>query len=195
MYKRKISEFIDNLDINHLEEHYVPGKTMIPASAKKIDKNEIKLMVEAAIESWLTTGKFNAQFEKKLADFIGIKHLLTVNSGSSANLVAFSTLTSHELGEKAIKIGDEVISVAAGFPTTINPILQFGATPVFVDIDRKTLNIRVDLIEQAITKKTKAIFIAHTLGMPFDLSKIKNICEKYNLWLIEDCCDALGSKI
>ena len=103
-------------------------------------------------------------------------------------------MTSHELGEKAIKIGDEVISVAAGFPTTINPILQFGATPVFVDIDRKTLNIRVDLIEQAITKKTKAIFIAHTLGMPFDLSKIKNICEKYNLWLIEDCCDALGSK-
>ena len=121
-------------------------------------------MVEAAIESWLTTGKFNAQFEK-LADFIGIKHLLTVNSGSSANLVAFSTLTSHELGEKAIKIGDEVISVAAGFPTTINPILQFGATPVFVDIDRKTLNIRVDLIEQAITK-TKAIFIAHTLECP-----------------------------
>ena len=193
MLTKKISEFVENLDIKNLEERFIPGKTFIPASAKKIDKTEIKLMVEASIESWLTTGKFNDQFEKKLANFIGIKHLITVNSGSSANLVAFSTLTSSELGERAIKRGDEVISVAAGFPTTINPILQFGAIPVFIDIDRKTLNIQVDLIEQAITKKTKAIFIAHTLGLPFDLDKIKSICEKHNLWLIEDCCDALGS--
>ena len=193
MLTKKISEFVENLDIKNLEERFIPGKTFIPASAKKIDKTEIKLMVEASIESWLTTGKFNDQFEKKLANFIGIKHLITVNSGSSANLVAFSTLTSNELGERAIKRGDEVISVAAGFPTTINPILQFGAIPVFIDIDRKTLNIQVDLIEQAITKKTKAIFIAHTLGLPFDLDKIKSICEKHNLWLIEDCCDALGS--
>ena len=193
MLTKQISEFIENLDIKNLEERFIPGKTFIPASAKKIDKTEIKLMVEASIESWLTTGKFNDQFEKKLANFIGIKHLITVNSGSSANLVAFSTLTSSELGERAIKRGDEVISVAAGFPTTINPILQFGAIPVFIDIDRKTLNIQVDLIEQAITKRTKAIFIAHTLGLPFDLDKIKSICEKHNLWLIEDCCDALGS--
>ena len=193
MLTKKISEFVENLDIKNLEERFIPGKTFIPASAKKIDKTEIKLMVEASIESWLTTGKFNDQFEKKLANFIGIKHLITVNSGSSANLVAFSTLTSSELGERAIKRGDEVISVAAGFPTTINPILQFGAIPVFIDIDRKTLNIQVDLIEQAITKRTKAIFIAHTLGLPFDLDKIKSICEKHNLWLIEDCCDALGS--
>ena len=193
MLTKQISEFIENLDIKNLEERFIPGKTFIPASAKKIDKTEIKLMVEASIESWLTTGKFNEQFEKKLANFIGIKHLITVNSGSSANLVAFSTLTSSELGERAIKRGDEVISVAAGFPTTINPILQFGAIPVFIDIDRKTLNIQVDLIEQAITKRTKAIFIAHTLGLPFDLDKIKSICEKHNLWLIEDCCDALGS--
>ncbi len=193
MFTKKISEFIENLDIKNLEDPFVPGKTFIPASAKKIDKTEIKLMVEASIESWLTTGKFNDQFEKKLANFIGIKHLITVNSGSSANLVAFSTLTSSELGERAIKRGDEVISVAAGFPTTINPILQFGAIPVFIDIDRKTLNIKVDLIEQAITKRTKAIFIAHTLGLPFDLDKIKSICKKNNLWLIEDCCDALGS--
>ena len=193
MLTKQISEFVENLDIKNLEERFIPGKTFIPASAKKIDKTEIKLMVEASIESWLTTGKFNDQFEKKLANFIGIKHLITVNSGSSANLVAFSTLTSSELGERAIKRGDEVISVAAGFPTTINPILQFGAIPVFIDIDRKTLNIQVDLIEQAITKRTKAIFIAHTLGLPFDLDKIKSICEKHNLWLIEDCCDALGS--
>jgi len=193
MLSKKISDFIDNLDINHLEEEFVPGKTFIPASAKKIDKTEIKFMVEASIESWLTTGKFNAQFEKKLAKFIGTNHLLTVNSGSSANLVAFSSLTSYELGERAIKTGDEVISVAAGFPTTINPILQFGAIPIFIDIDRKTLNIQVELIEQAITKKTKAIFIAHTLGLPYDLEKIKKICDKHNLWLIEDCCDALGS--
>ena len=193
MLTKKISEFVENLDIKNLEERFIPGKTFIPASAKKIDKTEIKLMVEASIESWLTTGKFNDQFEKKLANFIGIKHLITVNSGSSANLVAFSTLTSSELGERAIKGGDEVISVAAGFPTTINPILQFGAIPVFIDIDRKTLNIQVDLIEQAINKRTKAIFIAHTLGLPFDLDKIKSICEKHNLWLIEDCCDALGS--
>ena len=193
MLTKKISEFVENLDIKNLEERFIPGKTFIPASAKKIDKTEIKLMVEASIESWLTTGKFNDQFEKKLANFIGIKHLITVNSGSSANLVAFSTLTSSALGERAIKRGDEVISVAAGFPTTINPILQFGAIPVFIDIDRKTLNIQVDLIEQAITKRTKAIFIAHTLGLPFDLDKIKSICEKHNLWLIEDCCDALGS--
>ena len=137
MFTKKISEFIENLDIKNLEDPFVPGKTFIPASAKKIDKTEIKLMVEASIESWLTTGKFNDQFEKKLANFIGIKHLITVNSGSSANLVAFSTLTSSELGERAIKRGDEVISVAAGFPTTINPILQFGAIPVFIDIDRK----------------------------------------------------------
>ena len=193
MLTKKISEFVENLDIKNLEERFIPGKTFIPASAKKIDKTEIKLMVEASIESWLTTGKFNDQFEKKLANFIGIKHLITVNSGSSANLVAFSTLTSSALGERAIKRGDEVISVAAGFPTTINPILQFGAIPVFIDINRKTLNIQVDLIEQAITKRTKAIFIAHTLGIPFDLDKIKSICEKHNLWLIEDCCDALGS--
>ena len=194
MISKKVSDFVDSLLKNSINDEFLPGTTFIPASSKRVDNSEIKMMVEASIECWLTTGKFNAQFEKKLADFIGIKYLITVNSGSSANLVAFSCLTSPELKDRSIKKGDEVISVAAGFPTTINPILQCGAVPVFVDIDKNSLNIKAELIEKTITPKTKAIFIAHSLGMPFDLKKVKEICEKYNLWLIEDCCDALGSK-
>ena len=173
---------------------FVPGKSVIPPSGKVIGERELQLMVEASLDGWLTTGRFNEEFEKKLADFIGVKYLLTVNSGSSANLVAFSTLTSHKLGDRAIKKGDEVIGVAAGFPTTVNPIVQFGAVPVFVDVDMKTHNINADLVEAAITPKTKAIMLAHTLGNPFNLEKIKSLCDKYNLWLVEDCCDALGAK-
>jgi len=173
---------------------FVPGKSVIPPSGKVIGERELQLMVEASLDGWLTTGRFNEEFEKKLADFIGVKYLLTVNSGSSANLVAFSTLTSHKLGDRAIKKGDEVIGVAAGFPTTVNPIIQFGAVPVFVDVDMKTHNINADLVEAAITPKTKAIMLAHTLGNPFNLEKIKSLCDKYNLWLVEDCCDALGAK-
>ena len=134
------------------------------------------------------------KFEKDLAAFIGIKHLITVNSGSSANLVAFSTLTSHKLGDRAIKKGDEVIGVAAGFPTTVNPIIQFGAVPVFVDVDLSTHNIDANLIEAAITPKTKAIMLAHTLGNPFNVRKVKDICDRHGLWLVEDSCDALGAK-
>lgn len=171
-----------------------PGETVIPPSGKVIGAKELQLMVEASLDGWLTTGRFNAEFEKKLAEFIGVKHLITVNSGSSANLVAFSTLTSSKLGERAIKKGDEVIGVAAGFPTTVNPIVQFGAVPVFVDVEMSTHNINTDLIESAITPKTKAIMLAHTLGNPFNLARVKELCEKYNLWLIEDCCDALGAK-
>jgi CDP-6-deoxy-D-xylo-4-hexulose-3-dehydrase len=155
---------------------------------------ELKNMVEASLDGWLTTGRFNEQFEKKLASFLGIKCLLTVNSGSSANLIAFSTLTSPKLKERAIQKGDEVITVAAGFPTTVNPIIQFGAIPVFVDAKIPTYNIDESLVEEAITNKTKAIMLAHTLGNPFNVKKIKEICDKYNLWLIEDSCDALGSK-
>lgn len=171
-----------------------PGETVIPPSGKVIGAKELQLMVEASLDGWLTTGRFNAEFEKKLAEFIGVKHLITVNSGSSANLVAFSTLTSSKLGERAIKKGDEVIGVAAGFPTTVNPIVQFGAVPVFVDVEMSTHNINTDLIESAITPKTKAIMLAHTLGNPFNLARVKELCEKYNLWLVEDCCDALGAK-
>jgi CDP-4-dehydro-6-deoxyglucose reductase, E1 len=173
---------------------FVKGETNIPPSGKLIDSDEIKSMVEASLDGWLTTGRFNEKFENQLAEFLGVKHLLTVNSGSSANLVAFNTLTSPKLGKKAISVGDEVISVAAGFPTTINPILQFGCIPVFVDAEIGTYNIDVSKIENAISPKTKAIMLAHTLGNPFDLDAVRNICDKYGLWLIEDCCDALGSK-
>lgn len=169
------------------------GQTTVPPSGKVIDGRERSLMVEAALDAWLTTGRFNTEFEKRLSAYIGVKYLMTVNSGSSANLVAFSALTSPKLGERAIKPGDEVIGVAAGFPTTVNPILQFGAVPVFVDVDIPTYNIDPQLIEQAISPKTKAIMLAHTLGNPFNLAVVQALCEKYNLWLVEDCCDALGS--
>jgi CDP-6-deoxy-D-xylo-4-hexulose-3-dehydrase len=172
---------------------FSPGETHVPVSGKVIGAREVNLMVEAALDGWLTTGRFNKMFENKLADFLGIKYVLTVNSGSSANLVAFSTLTSPRLGPRAINPGDEVISVAAGFPTTINPIIQFGAIPVFVDIENCTHNIDGSKINAAISHKTKAIMLAHSLGNPFNLDLVTQVCKKYNLWLIEDCCDALGA--
>lgn len=176
-----------------IPDPYFPGVTVVPPSGKLVDAAELKNMVEASLDGWLTTGRFNAEFEKKLAAFIGVKHLITVNSGSSANLIAFNTLTSPKLGDRAIKPGDEVIGVAAGFPTTVNPILQFGAVPVFVDVDRLTHNIDVSKIEAAIGSKTKAIMLAHSLGNPFNLDVVTALCKKHNLWLVEDCCDALGS--
>ncbi len=172
---------------------FIPGETLVPPSGKLIDFQELQMMVEASLDGWLTTGRFNDEFEKGLANFLGVKHLITVNSGSSANLVAFSTLTSPVLGDRAIQQGDEVITVAAGFPTTVNPIIQFGAVPVFVDIEIGTYNIDVTKIEEAISLKTKAIVLAHTLGNPYNLSVITEICKRHNLWLVEDCCDALGS--
>ena len=181
-------------DIQYAEKSFVGGQTVIPPSGKVLDANELKLMVEASLDGWLTTGRFNAAFEKRLADYLGVKFLLTTNSGSSANLLAFSALTSPKLGDRAIKQGDEVIGVAAGFPTTVNPILQFGAVPVFVDIEIATHNIDVTKIEAAISPKTKAIMLAHSLGNPFNLKVVMEICRKHNLWLIEDNCDALGSR-
>ena len=184
----------DYSSINFKEKEFIPGISEVPVSGKVIGALEMQNMVEASLDGWLTTGRFNQQFEEKLSKFLGIKCLLTVNSGSSANLIAFSTLTSSKLKERAIQKGDEVISVAAGFPTTVNPIVQFGAIPVFIDVKFPTYNIDENLVEAAITKKTKAVMLAHTLGNPFNVKKIKEICEKYNLWLIEDSCDALGSK-
>ncbi|MBY0244861.1 MAG: lipopolysaccharide biosynthesis protein RfbH [Sphingobacteriaceae bacterium] len=178
----------------YVTKPFVDGETVIPPAGKVIGELELKYMVEASLDGWLTTGRFNTKFEAELAKYLGVKHLITVNSGSSANLVAFSTLTSHKLGERAIKPGDEVISVAAGFPTTINPILQCGAVPVFLDVEIPTYNIDVSKLEQAISPKTKAVFIAHTLGNPFNLAVIREFCDQHNLWLIEDCCDALGSE-
>jgi CDP-6-deoxy-D-xylo-4-hexulose-3-dehydrase len=193
--KDKILDLVKNYSsINFKEKEFIPGVSEVPVSGKVIGALELQNMVEASLDGWLTTGRFNQQFEEKLAKFLEIKCLLTVNSGSSANLIAFSTLTSPKLKDRAIQRGDEVISVAAGFPTTVNPIVQFGAIPVFIDVKIPTYNIDENLVESAITKKTKAIMIAHTLGNPFNVKKIKEICEKYNLWLIEDCCDSLGSK-
>jgi CDP-6-deoxy-D-xylo-4-hexulose-3-dehydrase len=191
----EIAELVQEFaDLKYKEKIFKPGRSVVPPSGKVMGATELKYMVDASLDGWLTTGRFNRKFEKDLSEFIGIKHLITVNSGSSANLVAFATLTSPKLGDRAIKKGDEVIGVAAGFPTTVNPIVQFGAIPVFVDVDLKTHNVNADLIEAAISPKTKAIMLAHTLGNPYNLEKVKTLCDKYNLWLVEDCCDALGAK-
>lgn len=192
--RQEISNLVQQYaDIVYAPKPFVPGKTPVPVSGKVIGAEELKNMVDASLDGWLTTGRFNAMFEERLAKYLGVKHLITVNSGSSANLVAFSTLTSPKLGDRAIMQGDEVIGVAAGFPTTVNPIIQFGAVPVFVDVDLATHNIDASKIEEAISPKTKAIMLAHSLGNPFNLDVVTALCEKYNLWLVEDCCDALGA--
>ena len=181
-------------DLKFMQNKFDQNNPKIPVSGKVLDAKEIKAMVDACLDGWLTTGSYNDEFEKKLSNYLGIKHVLTTNSGSSANLLAFSALTSPSLGSKAISRGDEVITVAAGFPTTVNPILQHGAIPVFVDIDLKTHNIDVTKLNQALSSKTKAVMVAHSLGNPFNVEFIVNFCKENNLWLIEDNCDSLGSK-
>lgn len=166
----------------------------IPASGKVLGSEELCNMIDASLDMWLTTGRFNDEFEKRFAKYLGVAYCLTVNSGSSANLLALSALTSYKLGERQVKKGDEVITVAAGFPTTINPILQNGLIPVFIDCEIGTCNIKVEDIEKSITPKTKVIMLAHTMGNVYNLEKIKELCDKYKLWLIEDNCDALGAK-
>lgn len=193
--RNKIAVLVEEFSaIQYESKTFVPGSTIVPPSGKVIDAAELKNMVDASLDGWLTTGRFNAAFEKRLAEYLGVKFLISTNSGSSANLLAFSTLTSPRLGGRAIKPGDEVIGVAAGFPTTVNPILQFGAVPVFVDIDLSSHNIDETKIEAAISPKTKAIMLAHSLGNPFNLRVVKEICVRHSLWLIEDNCDALGSR-
>ena len=172
---------------------FEPGISVVPPSGKIIGGAELKNMVEASLDGWLTTGRFNDAFEERLAKFLGVEYALTTNSGSSANLLAFAALTSTKLGDRALKLGDEVIAVAAGFPTTVNTILQYGCIPVFVDVHIPTYNIDVTKLEEAIGPKTKAIMLAHTLGNPYNLAEVSRIAQKYKLWLIEDCCDALGS--
>ena len=177
----------------HNKKEYQKGDR-IPYASRVYDENEMVNLVDSSLEFWLTSGRYTEEFEKNFAEYLGVKYCSVVNSGSSANLIAFSALTSPLLGEKRIKRGDEVITVAAGFPTTVNPIIQYGAIPVFVDITIPQYNIDVSQLEDAISDKTKAVMIAHTLGNPFDLNEVKAFCDKYSLWLIEDNCDALGSK-
>jgi CDP-6-deoxy-D-xylo-4-hexulose-3-dehydrase len=173
---------------------FIRGIDPIPVSGKILDSYDLINLVDSSLDGWLTTGRFNKQFEKEIIEFLDAKIAITVNSGSSANLIALTTLTSKKLGDIAMRPGDEVITVAAGFPTTVNPIIQNGMVPVFIDIDIPTFNVDAKLIEGAITSKTKAIMIAHSLGNPFEVKKVREICDKYNLWLVQDTCDALGSK-
>lgn len=171
----------------------IAGENYIPVTGKVLDEEDILMGVDAALDGWLTAGRFANKFEEDFAHYFGAHRALLVNSGSSANLVAFYALTSPKLGERAIKPGDEVITVAAGFPTTINPIIQFGAIPVFIDVDIATHNVKADMLEAAVSPKTKAIMIAHSLGNPFDLDEVMRVAKKYNLWVVEDDCDSLGA--
>lgn len=175
------------------KSNFIPGETYIPCAGKILDSADVVNLVDASLDMWLTTGRFNDQFEKALCQKMGLKHARTTVSGSSANLLAFTALTSWKLFERRIRPGDEVITVAAGFPTTVAPIIQNGCIPVFLDIERETGNISTAHLEEAITPKTKAIMLAHTLGNPFNLEVVTSICKKHNLYLIEDCCDAFGA--
>ncbi|MFA6716106.1 MAG: lipopolysaccharide biosynthesis protein RfbH [Victivallaceae bacterium] len=177
-----------------LSPEFIPGKTRVNYAGRVFDEKEMLNLVDSSLEFWLTYGRYSREFEKKLAEYLGLRFCLLVNSGSSANLLAFMALTSPLLKERSIKRGDEVITVAAGFPTTVAPIIQYGAVPVFVDVELKTGNIDAGLLKNAVSSKSKAVMLAHTLGNPFDLKAVKEFCVKHNLWLIEDNCDALGSK-
>ncbi|MDD5456356.1 MAG: lipopolysaccharide biosynthesis protein RfbH [Candidatus Margulisbacteria bacterium] len=175
-------------------DDFVPGKTRVNYGGRFFDENELLNLVDSSLEFWLTYGKYSELFEKKLAAFLGVKFALLVNSGSSANLLAFMALTSPLLKDRQVHRGDEVITIAAGFPTTVAPIIQYGAIPVFVDVDLETANINVNSLEKALSKKTKALMLAHTLGNPFNIKAVKKFCKDNNIWLIEDNCDALGSR-
>ena len=181
--------------VAHAREPFDPARPEAPVSGRVYDASDMRMLVDSALDFWLTTGRFNDAFEKRLAARVGASHALTVNSGSSANLVAFSALTSPRLKARQIRPGDEVITCATGFPTTVNPILQAGAVPVFVDVHLPTYNIDVAAVEAAITPRTKAIMVAHALGNPFDVVAIRALCDRHDLFLVEDCCDALGATV
>jgi len=175
------------------QREFVPGETPVPVSGRVFDEEELEFLVNAALDFWLTTGRYADQFEKEFAHFIGVRSASLVNSGSSANLVALSALTSPRLGERRLRPGDEVVTVAAGFPTTVNPIIQCGLVPVFVDVQIPTYNIDVAQLEGALSNRTRAVVLAHTLGNPFDVEVVTGFASRHDLWLIEDCCDAVGS--
>ena len=191
--KGLVAEYYHEFKKPEIEKGFVPGERISYAS-RVYDEKEMCSLVDAALDFWLTTGRFSDTFEKEFADWLGVRYASLVNSGSSANLLAFMALTAPELGERRIKRGDEVITVACGFPTTVTPMLQYGAVPVFVDVTVPQYNIDVTRLKEAYSPKTKAVMIAHTLGNPFDIKEVKAFCEKQNLWLVEDNCDALGTK-
>jgi CDP-6-deoxy-D-xylo-4-hexulose-3-dehydrase len=188
----KIKEYHIALELS--KEPFIAGQTQVNYAGRVYDQDELINLVNASLDFWLTSGKYTDQFEKEFSQYINIKYSLFVNSGSSANLLAFSTLTSPDLGNRQIKRGNQVITIACCFPTTVAPIIQYGAIPLFLDVDLKTLNIDVSLLEEAYNPNVKAVMIAHTLGNPFNIKAVQEFCNKYNLWLISDCCDALGSK-
>lgn len=190
---QKTTEYYNLVHKPAQEKEFEAGKSKIHYAGRVFDEKELTNLVDSSLEFWLTYGRYSKELETKLAKYLGVRWAFLVNSGSSANLLAFMTLTSPLLKERRVKRGDEVITVAAGFPTTISPIVQYGAVPVFVDVELETLNIDVTKLEEAVSPKTKAVMIAHTLGNPFDIKAVKAFCEKHNLWLIEDNCDALGS--
>jgi CDP-6-deoxy-D-xylo-4-hexulose-3-dehydrase len=194
-----LKEKMRSLAKEYFDEHHrrtiTPGTDYIPATGKVLDHEDLQNLIEASLDLWLTSGRFTKQFEEQIADFFGLRYCLFVNSGSSANLAAFSALTSPILGKDALMPGDEVITVAAGFPTTVNPILQNRCTPVFIDIEQGHFGISIDKLEAALSPKTAAVMIAHTLGNPFDAAAVKEFCDKHNLWFIEDCCDAFGATL
>ncbi len=175
------------------QKPFVPGESSVPVSGRVFDGNDVEMLVDSSLDFWLTTGRFSDEFERKFARRFGVREARLVNSGSSANLIAVSVLTSPTLGDRQLKPGDEVITVAAGFPTTVNPIIQNRAVPVFIDVELGTYNADVSKLEEALSPRTRAIIFAHTLGNPFDLKTVATFAKKHNLWLIEDCCDALGS--
>jgi CDP-6-deoxy-D-xylo-4-hexulose-3-dehydrase len=189
-----IAKTIEYYQIKFARKEFIPGKTRINYAGRVFDEKELINAVDASLDFWLTEGRFSEEFSEKIADFLDVEHVLLTNSGSSANLLAFSALTSEKLGDRRLKPGDEVIAVAAGFPATVTPIVQYGLIPVFVDVDVPTYNINVKELEKAISSKTRCIFLAHTLGNPFNLDVVMELAEKHNLWVIEDNCDAFGSK-
>jgi CDP-6-deoxy-D-xylo-4-hexulose-3-dehydrase len=191
--KEIISKTTEYYNARFSEKEFIPGKTRVNYAGRVFDDRELVNAVEASLDFWLTEGRFSEEFSEKIAEFLGVETVLLTNSGSSANLLAFAALTSEKLGEKRLKPGDEVISVAAGFPATVSPIIQYGLIPVFADVDIPTYNIDVEMMCKAVTPKTRCIFIAHTLGNPFNIDAVIQLAKEHDLWVIEDNCDALGS--
>ena len=192
--RQEILSLVENFASESLKgQEFIPGETPVPVSGKVLDSSDIAALVDASLDGWLTAGRFHKDFEKALEKYVGVRNAVFVNSGSSANLVALSALTSPKLGKKALKPGDEVLTVAAGFPTTVNPIMQNRLRPVLVDVNLGTYDAKPEMLREAISSKTRAIMMAHTLGNPFDLNAVRDLCDEHGLWLVEDSCDALGS--